>query len=207
MTEASELAGFAESILRQLVMVEVHTDHIPFAQNEEASCLQPTPAEELKQRNERRDAERSKRGWTPEQIERGSRYIHPKTRPSDGMPVGSKEFDYEEYETRKRDRLAADPARAAERKARIKARQERAAEPYVKVWLQRQVDAANADIASLGISNRLRDIWTSIIIAEQSKRIEDMRLDQSARIANRKNLERCEGRVRGLGAAARRAGF
>lgn len=131
------------------------------------------------------------------------------TRPSDGKPVGTA-FDFEEYETRKLDRIAADPERAAKRKARVEARRARAAEPYVKAWEQRIVEAANADIASLGIQNRLLDIWHAIIQSEQATRIDNLYLDQAARIANRKNLELCErirGEHRSVGAAARRAGF
>lgn len=189
-------------LMRDLLIVEVHTDHLPPPVVREF----PTTAEAtLAERIKHRDEQRAKNGWTPEQIARGSRYI--RTRPSDGLPVGSKEFDYEEYETRKRDRLAADPDRAAKRKARIDARRAKAAEPYVKVWLQRQVEAANADIASLGIKNRMLDIWLAIIQSEQSKRLEDIYLDQRARIANRKNLERCQGRPRGLARAARKAGL
>lgn len=120
------------------------------------------------------------------------------------MPVGSKEFDYEEYETRKRDRLAADPETHQREKA---AKREANRQWWDNYTLRGQMDRANEDVASLGIKNRLLDIWVTIIMREQSTKLDNMLLDQRARIANRKNLERCQGRPRGLARAARKAGL
>lgn len=127
-----------------------------------------------------------------------------RTRPSDGRPVGDPHFDYDEYVTRKKDRIAADPETHQREKV---AKREASRQWWDNYTLRGQIDRANENIAGLGISNRLRDIWLAIAQSEQSKRLEDIHLDQASRIANRKNLERCQGRPRGLNRAARKAGY
>lgn len=112
----------------------------------------------------------------------------------------------EEYETRKRDRLASDPE-FAERYARYK---RQAREQRDQVRENRHYAAAMAQMkGELPQNRRLRllAIWGAIINLEQADKIDRVYLPQESRIANIKNRELCQGRVRGIGAAARRAGF
>jgi hypothetical protein len=172
--------------------------------------LIPTAELEYKQRMKRRDERRLREGWTPEQVERGSRYIYPstaRTRPSDGMPVGSKAFDYEEYLTRKADRKAADP----ESFQREKAARRRDREAMGQRWReQHDFDNCNAELKQerrererrYPGNTRLLDIWQWIINAEQAEKIDRIHLRQEDRIANARRL-----RVKGCGHAARKAGF
>ena len=168
----------------------------------------------FERRMRQRDERRLREGWTPEQVARGSRNVI-RTRPSDGQPTGSA-FNYEEYLTRLEDRRAADPeAYQRERASRIRARRsmfdgykethdfDRCNEALKEERLNR--------VQRYGSYNRLLDIWSDIwsviVQTEQVARLEAIHLDQASRIANIKNLERCQGRVRGIGAAARRAGY
>lgn len=151
-------------------------------------------------RMKRRDERRAREGWTPEQIARGSRYI--KTRPSDGQPVGSKHFDFEEYQTRKKDARAADPE-AYERQKRETRRKQRAFwDRYLDEKAHRECDQALKGEMPHDDKERLRSIWHWVVMIDQGTRNDEIHLSQASRIFNARN-----NRIRGVGAAARRAGF
>jgi hypothetical protein len=130
-----------------------------------------------------------------------------RVRPSDGKPVGSP-FDYDEYLTRLEDRRAADP----EKYQRERAARRREREAMGRRWReQHDFDNANAELKQIRQDyqrrypngSRLIDIWGTIVLLEQSEKIDDIYLGQASRIANAKN----RGRIRGVGRAARAAGF
>lgn len=125
-----------------------------------------------------------------------------RTRPSDGQESGAP-FDYEEYLTRLEDKKAADP----EFMARVKAFQERRRARLDSYKERQELERANAEVAEdlrewaeHGWS-RLENIWTCVINAENEERWrKSPTLSQAQRIA-------ATPRIRGCGAAAKRAGF
>jgi hypothetical protein len=152
-------------------------------------------------RMKRRDERRAREGWTPEQIARGSRYI--KTRPSDGQPVGSKHFDMEEYQTRKKDARAADPETfERERHARRVAINQY----WDHIRFERAHSNASKEIAEVLPKDRLeryRDIWQVITQSILAKRW----LIINAGQVQLYHLRKKQPRVRGVGRAAKLAGF
>lgn len=121
-------------------------------------------------------------------------------RPSDGRPSGSP-FDYEEYETRLADRKAADPEKVQREKAAKRGERNAFWFRYTEAS---QFDKANEELKEILVGrNRLRDIWGAIWAADQAEKIDRVQLRQEDRIANARN----RGRVRGVGRAARLAGF
>jgi hypothetical protein len=152
-------------------------------------------------RMKRRDERRAREGWTPEQIARGSRYIHPRSRPSDGKPPGSK-FDHEEFATRKAEARAADPE-AYERQKREARRKQRAFwDRYLDEKAHRECDQALKGEMPHDDKERLRSIWHWVVMIDQGNRNDQIHLNQASRIFNARH-----NRIRGVGAAARRAGF
>lgn len=124
-----------------------------------------------------------------------------KTRPSDGQPSGAP-FDVEEYETRKADRRASDP----EFQKRLAARRQKSREFWEAFKDERAHRDANVVLIgelTVDQESRHRKIWQAVRHAEQAAYIDRVYLDQFSRIKNRSGANR----VRGCGAAAKRAGF
>lgn len=122
-------------------------------------------------------------------------------------PEKKKKFDYTEYKTRQIEERAADP----EKFEREKAARRR---EINKFWFDnteaRAFDQCNAALLEIRLGypdpanyNRLRDIWGTIVTQERSEKMDNIYLGQVSRLRNEKNL----GRVRGVGRAARLAGF
>ena len=114
----------------------------------------------------------------------------------------------EERRTRIVDRHAADPEAFEREKARRRREREAMGQRGRET---RDFDNANADLKPVSPYprgwSRLHEIWAAIVQAEQAAKLESIYLDQASRIANVKNRERMEGQRRGLGRAARAAGF
>lgn len=125
-----------------------------------------------------------------------------RARPSDGQESGAP-FDYEEYLTRLEDKKASDP----EFMARVRAFQERRRARLDSYKERNEIEAANKEMAeevkmgeAVGVS-RIRQIWHCIWHDESEQRWRTSpTLSQAQRIA-------ATPRIRGCGAAAKRAGF
>jgi hypothetical protein len=110
-----------------------------------------------------------------------------KTRPSDGQPVGSKHFDMEEYQTRKKEARAADPE-AYERQKREARRKQRAFwDRYLDEKAHRECDQALKGEMPHDDKERLRSIWHWVVMIDQGTRNDQIHLSQASRISNARN--------------------
>lgn len=125
-------------------------------------------------------------------------------RPSDGQPTGSKVFDYEEYETRLADRKAADPE---EWQRQQRAKKEANREFWDNYKFHADLDGANKEMAEELKAwekhgyTRLHWIWICVVEVDNNDRWRlNPKLSQAERI-------RMTPRIKGCGAASKRAGF
>lgn len=116
-----------------------------------------------------------------------------------------KPFDYEEYLTRLADRKVSCNPRAVELQRRLEARRARSRQYWEQIKERNAFENANRELAgglTCDPARRHQRIWRAVHDAEQAQLIDRVYLRQEDRIANAKNA-----RVRGCGAAAKRAGF
>lgn len=119
-----------------------------------------------------------------------------RTRPSDGQESGAA-FDYEEYLTRLEDRKAADPE---EWQRQQRAKREESRKFWDRYKERHDMDRANEAMAEDRIApSRLHEIWNAVII-------DQMNQDWLRNAPLHKQIKAAP-RIRGCGAAAKRAGF